>query len=204
MNASEWTCVWYLRLNGYFTMPNFIAHGRPAAKTDVDVLAIRLGHSFEANFQDDKGQLKIPDRGTDVVFVEVKEDYIGTLNGPWANRAVGALDYVLKRVGIVPASHVKAVADALYDKRSFIGDGFTVRICAFGASASKGLVSQGIIFVDWKSVFEFIHNRFRDNNEFKRDHCVWDGFGKYLWQNVESCPPTDYKRFFQDWNNRNA
>jgi hypothetical protein len=60
MNASEWTCLWYLRLNGYFTMPNFIAHGRPTAKTDVDVLAVRLEHSREAGFQDDKNRLQIP------------------------------------------------------------------------------------------------------------------------------------------------
>jgi hypothetical protein len=56
VNASEWTCLWYVRLNGYFTMPNFIAHGRPTARTDVDVLAVRLEHSHEATFQDDRAR----------------------------------------------------------------------------------------------------------------------------------------------------
>jgi hypothetical protein len=126
------------------------------------------------------------------------------LNGPWANREERALDYVLKRVGVVPPDQVEGVASELYTKRKATGHGFTVRICAFGESASKDLLSQGVTFVNWKSVFEFIHRRFHDNSQFKRDNACWDDFGKYLWQNVEGYPPTDCKRFFQDWDDRKA
>lgn len=202
MNASEMTCVWYLRLNGYFTMPNFIAHDRRTAKTDVDVLAVRFRDSYEARFADDTEQLQIPDTPVDVVFAEVKEGCVNSLNGPWANREQGALDYVLKRVGIVPAEHVQYVADELYSSRKATSNRFTVRICAFGEFVSRDLINQGVTFVDWTRVFQFIHTRFHDNSEFKRDHGVWDEFGKYLWQNVESLPPTDCKRFFQGWDAR--
>ena len=61
-------------------MPNFIVHGRPAARTDVDVLAVRLEYSQEVGFQDDKGQLKTPNRGTDVVLAEAKAGHIEKLN----------------------------------------------------------------------------------------------------------------------------
>jgi hypothetical protein len=202
MNAQELTCLWYLRLNGYFCMPNFIAHGRPSAKTDVDVLAVRLEHSCEATFADDRERLAIPDRGVDVIFAEAKNGPIQKLNGPWARPEEKALDYVLKRVGIVPVGEVEAVAKEVYDKRKATGNGFTVRICVFAESISDNLKRQEVTFVDWKSVLHFIHERFHDNSQFKRDHCVWDDFGKYLWQNVESCAPTDCRRFFQDWDNR--
>jgi hypothetical protein len=183
-------------------MPNFIVHGRLAARTDVDVLAVRFRHSCEARFADDNEQLHIPDTPVDVVFAEVKEGCVNSLNGPWANREQGALDYVLKRVGIVPAEHVQHVAKELYSSRKASCDRFTVRICAFGGSVSGDLLSQGVTFVDWTRVFNFIHNRFHDNSEFKRDNDVWDEYGKYLWQNVESLPPTNCKKFFQDWDAR--
>jgi hypothetical protein len=183
-------------------MPNFIVHGRPAARTDVDVLAVRLEYSQEACFQDDKGELKTPDRGTDVVLAEAKGGCTEKLNGPWANREGRALDYVLRRVGVVPPDQVERVASDLYRKRNATGNGFTVRVCAFGESASKDLLSEGVTFVNWRSVFEFIYRRFHDNSEFKRDNVCWDDFGKYLWQNVESSPPTNCKKFFQDWDRR--
>jgi hypothetical protein len=185
-------------------MPNFIVHGRPGARTDVDVLAVRLEHSQEAGFQDDKGQLRTPDRGTDVVLAEAKEGCVDRLNGPWANREGRALDYVLKRVGVVPPDQVERVASELYSKRNATGDGFTVRVCAFGESVSKDVLSQGVTFVSWKSVFEFVHRRFLDNSQFKRDNVCWDDSGKYLWQKVESCTPTDCKRFFQNWDDQKA
>lgn len=64
---------------------------------------------------------------------------------------------------------------------------------------TKAAIARGLTFVSWKSVVEFIHRRFHDNSEFKRDHVYWDDFGKYLWQNVESCPPTNCKKLCQDW-----
>jgi hypothetical protein len=70
MNSSEWLCLWYLRLNGYFTLPNFIAHGRRGPLTEVDVLGIRLPHSTE--FEDDTKVLDIPAERIDIVFAEAR------------------------------------------------------------------------------------------------------------------------------------
>jgi hypothetical protein len=134
-----------------------------------------------------------------VVLAEAKQGCIKTLNGPWAKRGDRVLDYVLQPVGIVPAQCVAHIAEELYDMSKAAGHGFTIRICVFAESASNDLLSQGVTFVDWNSVLEFIHKRFHDNSKFKRDHVVWDKFGQYLWQSVEACPATDYKQFFQDW-----
>src|ERR1035441_9470268 len=42
MNGHEWLALRYLRLNGYFTLPNFMAHRRGGALTEVDVLGVRF------------------------------------------------------------------------------------------------------------------------------------------------------------------
>src|SRR5712692_8838890 len=98
MNTLEQTALWYLRLNGYFTMPNFIAHGDGGPRTDVDVLGVRLPHSRE--YPDDTARLQIPPQKIDVVFAESKAGRC-KLNGPWkAGGRNHALEYVLRRVGI--------------------------------------------------------------------------------------------------------
>jgi hypothetical protein len=48
-NNVELLCTWYLRLNGYFTTPNFSVHPdyKGGGETDADVLAIRYPNSQE-------------------------------------------------------------------------------------------------------------------------------------------------------------
>ncbi|XQM36836.1 Nucleotidyltransferase [Cupriavidus sp. H19C3] len=49
MNSSEELVYWYLRLNGFFPLTNFVVHRHPAAqhRSDIDVLAVRFPHVFE-------------------------------------------------------------------------------------------------------------------------------------------------------------
>jgi len=198
MNASEWTCSWYLRLNGYFVAPNFIVHGRPSARTDVDVLAVRFPYSEESNFKDDS-ELRLSHDRIDVVLAEAKSGPISSLNGPWSRPQKGALDYVLKRVGIAPKDDVSRLANDLYKHRSTTAEGFRVRILAFAESISDQLRDEGVIFIGWNQVLKFIHRRFRDNDQLKRDHVVWDKFGQYLWMQLSegSVPPS--RDFFSNW-----
>src|SRR5437763_2513848 len=120
MNSSEWLGLWYLRLNGYFTLPNFVAHGRRGPLTEVDVLGARFPHSRE--FEDDP-TLHIPADRIDIVFAEAKAKRIDELNGPWGSPEKGALDYVLKRVGLVKEEDLKALAEEIYTKRLAIRNG---------------------------------------------------------------------------------
>jgi len=118
MNGPEWLCLWYLRLNGYFTLPDFYAHRRRGPLTEVDVLGVRFPYSEE--FKDDPA-LNIQEQGIDIVFAEVKRGHIPELNGPWGSPDEGALDYVLKRIGIVPAKEVAELAAKLYSKNGSHG-----------------------------------------------------------------------------------
>ena len=49
-NFAERIAYWYLRLNGFFLIENFVHHARPGERraSDLDVLAIRLRHAYEA------------------------------------------------------------------------------------------------------------------------------------------------------------
>ena len=200
MNSSEWLCLWYLRLNGYFTLPNFIAHGRRDPLTEVDVLGIRLPHSTE--FEDDIKTLNIPPDRIDIVFAEAKRKEITDLNGPWGTPEKGALDYVLKRVGVVPAKDVATLATDLYAKRSSTTDSCDLRIVCFAETAHEDLLKQGVTFVPWTAVLAFIHARFASNQRLKNDVSAWDEFGQYLWQTLSGQAIPDVDAFFFNWERR--
>jgi hypothetical protein len=200
MNGHEWLALWYLRLNGYFTLPNFIAHGRPGTLTEVDVLGVRFPHSEEPKFKDDPG-LKIPNDRIDIVFAEVKGKKIEDLNGPWSSPEKGALDYVLKRVGVAPAEQVKGLATDLYKKRNAEIDGYRIRIVCFADTISDGLLKQDVTFISWAQALDFIRNRFQGNARLKQDHEAWDDFGKYLWTALVN-DNVDADGLFHGWDTR--
>lgn len=118
MNTLEQIALWYLRLNGYFTMPNYIAHAQDGAQTDVDVLGVRFPHSKE--YPDDETILKFPADKIDVILAEAKagECY---LNGPWKGKSERRpLEWVLRRVGLVcEHEQVDAIAHEFYTHRRF-------------------------------------------------------------------------------------
>jgi hypothetical protein len=199
MNAAEWLCLWYLRLNGYFTTPTFIVHGRQGARTDVDVLAVRFPHSSECRWDDDD-ELRIPKDRIDVIFAEAKTGQFESLNGPWSDPGKGVLNYVLRRVGIVPTDRIEELAARLYKDRRASEDAFTIRICAFGKAISPELAGSGVHFVCWRHVLQFVYERFRDNDQFKADHGTWDRFGQYLWRKLSGPQACEPDVLFRDWN----
>ena len=203
MNSQEWTCLWYLRLNGYFTIPNFIVHGRPAALTDIDVLAVRFPYSSESLLLDD-GELGIPKDMTDIIFAEAKRGEIRSLNGPWGDPQTGALSRVLQRVGILPPDRVGEIATELYEKKSASDNRCTIRICAFAESISPELRQGGVHFIGWRHVLRFVHQRFRGNKQFKADHEMWDEYGQYLWNKLNDHDPCEPADLFDGWDERNS
>lgn len=167
--------------------------------TEVDVLAVRFPHSHE--FDDDK-LLKIPEDSIDVVFAEAKAKHIESLNGPWSSPEKGALDYVLRRVGVIPEERVVDLAHKLYSRRRAIAEGVRLRVACFGKSISKTLRAEGVTFVPWNHVLDFVHSRFRNNEQLKADHEAWDEFGQYLWGRLSVPQVPDANEFFDGWEKR--
>jgi hypothetical protein len=126
MNFSEQLAYWYLRLNGFFPLADFVLHpgeGRPST-SDADLVAVRFPHVFEeiGGREDDwdprfAGEWGIKLTGGSVaLIVEVK-------SGRWdANDLKGAnLEWKtrtwLGRTGMIPQSEVEKVVAQLRDKR---------------------------------------------------------------------------------------
>lgn len=179
-------------------MPTFYAHGRRGPLTEVDVLGVRFPHSTE--FKDDSA-LQFPNDRIDIVLAEAKGKRIDVLNGPWGSPEKGALDYVLKRVGVVPAEQVKELTATLYTKRSAEIGGYRIRIVCFADTISEELRKEGVTFIPWAQALTFIQERFAENTKIKEDHPAWDDFGKYLWTTLTN-GPVDSEAFFHGWDTR--
>jgi hypothetical protein len=204
MNALEELAVWYLRLNGYFVIPNFIAHGRRSAQTDVDVLAVRFPHSEE--YPDDVDVLQIPPGKTDVVFAEVKRG-LCAINGPWKCGGDGKpLEYVLKRVGLLEPLKVQEAANELCAHRRYppgkdlAKSAYVIRIACFGSFKNGSLAD--VTQIMWPKVTAFIGNRFNQHPVYKADHDHWDRFGKFLWDSFEGDRSPTFEELVEGWHHK--
>jgi len=199
MTGNEWLCLWYLRLNGYFTLPNFYAHRRSGPLTEVDVLGVRFPYSKENNFEDDEKALNYPSNKVDIVLGEAKTKHIEELNGPWGSPDGKALQYVLQRVGIVPPDAVKNLAGEIFAKKRAVIDGIMIRVVCFAESIGDELLKADVTFVSWDQVLAFIYGRFRENHRLKADHEKWDEFGQFLWRHMDNPRPPDPNSLCAKW-----
>jgi hypothetical protein len=104
--------VWYLRFNGYFTVPNFVVHAGDDCtrlcgdvvgnRTEVDTIAIRLPYSHEESgtrFPTDRNLLEGAQGRFDVILAEVKSGKTDSPNKIWRNGEVTHIQYLLKFLG---------------------------------------------------------------------------------------------------------
>lgn len=202
MNTLEQLGLWYLRLNGYFTMPNFIAHADDGARTDIDVLGVRFPHSTE--YPDDGARLRFPQDKIDIVLAEAKAGECA-INGPWKGKsAAHPLEYVLKRVGVFgDPSLVDRAANEIYTRRRFPPDeesdkwSFVIRVLCFGKSENKGM--HNVTQILWPQAISFIGKRFQTYAIEKADHDHWDSFGKFLWQELSGDELPSVDQLLADW-----
>lgn len=120
MNYGETLANWYLRLNGFFLLPNFVLHHLPSEaeddrfNADIDLLAIRTPYTYEeiggkSCDQDCEllGELIHPQLLTGVI-VEVKT----SLRANPVQR-LSRLERGVQRLGLLPHEWSPEVADAL-------------------------------------------------------------------------------------------
>src|SRR5258707_13497545 len=71
---AEQLAYWYLRLNGFLTIPNFIVHPEQGRnqETDVDLLAVRFPYRAELRtMEDDEVFTRVREKSF-IAFAEVK------------------------------------------------------------------------------------------------------------------------------------
>jgi hypothetical protein len=204
MNTLEQLAVWYLRLNGYFVIPNFVAHGQPSSQTEVDVLAVRFPHSQE--YPDDVGVLQIPAGKTDVLLAEVKASKC-KINPPWKGGSKGdPLENVLRRVGLFDASTAVEAANELYTHRLYPprqaldSSSYIIRMVCFGNEKDQSL--RDVTQILWPGVILFIGSRFHQYEADKADHDHWDRFGKFLWDSLKNGQTPTFTELVDGWHRK--
>ena len=187
----ELLTLWFLRLNGYFCVPNFIVHPDAPGpqRTDADILAVRFPYCREVAGapmpQDDS--FVVSDRIDDFLITEVKTGEC-RLNGPWAAPGRGNVQYVLKWMGFLKnESRLEETARALYQQKRWNDpEGiYSVRMVCFGESVSKAPGMREVIQRTHLKSAEFVHDRFRRFDTRKADRRQWDDFIRHVFKMVD-------------------
>lgn len=180
VNKFEQLTLWYLRLNGYFTVPNFILHpDTPGSeRTDADILGVRFPYSREVagvEMKRDDSLVRQDDK-TDFIIAEVKRG-VCRLNGPWTDPKLENMQYVLKWMGMVSKSEVHKVAEDLYTNQVCEREEWGLRLVCFGNRKSRRL-HRNVLQFTHEEVVQFISDRFREHVDIKTSHKQWDNFIK--------------------------
>lgn len=141
MNHGEEAAYWYLRLNGFFPITDFVMHGRDGRgrTTDCDVLAVRPPHVTEpiGGQVGDRcsylaGQL---DFSQEIgIICQVKS---GTAPSDFRFRSEH-VSLCVRRLGLVPADAINDAVRCLASKSTWSSHGVTLAALLISKDAVKG------------------------------------------------------------------
>lgn len=187
----EKLAYWYLRLNGFLQIENFVVHpaGRGGQRTDADLLAVRFPFRAERLFDnpndimtDDDQRLGLSHHLIDIIIAEVKTNEPCKLNGPWTEQDRQNVHRVLAAIGCLPPDRIASAATDIYRFGTHQTDTLRIRLVAIGRDRSDDLaatypkVRQAI----WADILEFIWERFRRYRNQKAQVDQWDEDGKFI------------------------
>ncbi len=189
--SPERVAYWYLRLNGFLQIENFVVHPphHGGQRTDADIIGVRFPHRAERLIddpddlmQDDLDRLRLsPDR-IDIVISEIKTGRCA-LNGPWTDEERQNIHRVIAAIGSVPTKIVEAAASALYKDAEFDeAEHPRVRLVLFGRERDGEIAEKysGITQVEWADALAFIWKRFDKYRRQKTQVDQWDNAGQRL------------------------
>lgn len=187
MNFAEQLAYWYLRLNGFFPLTNFVIHREAThheddchRTSDADIVAVRFPHVCEpVGGQWDDWDKRFEEWGlglTDVpigLIVEVKSGkwWPGQLERHLADRH-WRVPYAIKRLGMFDPLEAEDIANDLFEKKMVYKNGFKVAKLFVG----KTIPGQSWLHLELDEVEDFIRKRMEKYAEPKlRDRMFFDG-----------------------------
>jgi hypothetical protein len=178
---------WYLRLNGFMTVNDFVLHRdhKPwGQRTDADIFGVRFPFRKELNLEDDP----IFSKRNKPLFI-IGEITRGEckLNGPWTDPSKQNMQYVLNGIGAFEPHAIDPIAQSLYERYSYEDDSLRINLVAFGKAISSTLSDpdKPVIQITIDRMTRFIFQRFRKYWIMKKDHQHWDYTGLELWNLAE-------------------
>lgn len=186
---------WYLRLNGYFVIPNFILHplmSGGSQRTEIDLIGTRFPYQSEivCNSEGDRILMEndknlVTDRRIDCLIVSVK----GVQSQAEVNKSIKKFENlmdIIKRFGFVESEEkIAEVAKELLKEKRALKDQFQIRFLAIAGKPNRYSESKQLIFHD---IVDFILKRFQAYCYYKVDTEQWEGVGKQILSNCHrSC-----------------
>ena len=188
----EKVAYWYLRLNGFFQIENFIVHpaGRGGQRTDIDLLAVRFPFRAERLFDDpndimadDVQKLALSSDSIDVVIAEVKRSQPCALNGPWTRQDRQNVHRVLAAIGCFPSDLIDHAAADIYQTGSHRSDiPLRIRLVAVGRDRNDDLAAAypAVTQLIWAEMLAFIWDRLHRYRQQKTQVDQWDPEGRKI------------------------
>ncbi|MBU1627795.1 hypothetical protein KKB18_10540 [bacterium] len=162
---------WYLRLNGYFVVDNFVVHaaddpnrisrGIIAPHTETDALAIRMPHSSEI-----AGSLCIVNHTPlvdqqngryDVVIAEAKSGNSNTPNPVWRNRILEPIEYVVRFIGLCESEdEIHQISSRLASDYHYEDNRVRFRYILFAEEPNRHYLDQGVTFITYLQIVQLL------------------------------------------------
>jgi hypothetical protein len=170
---------WYLRLNGFLLLEDFVVHPDDGAeqRTDADILGVRFQHRSENVMRSMVDDPRVAECGTyvNIIIGEVKRGYCA-LNGPWTRPGDANMQRVLRAIGFFSEDQIETAARSLYSTGIFQTELATCRLMAFGNRRGH-IAIPDVPQVLFGEMIQFIHRRFREYERQKSavGNWAWDG-----------------------------
>jgi|SRR5712671_2154316 len=185
MNAEQ-LAAWYFRLNGFFTITNFVLHPsrRGAQRTDADIAGIRF--PYRSEFPDGVGgddpEFNHHPGKTYFVIAEVKRGRC-VLNGPWTDEMKQNMHAILGDLGPFRKEDIESVAHSLYQSGTYDDNNIYCSLFCVGDIPNPEIAQKypNVPQRSWEDVCHFLFDRFKEYQFRKADHDSWDQYGKNLW-----------------------
>lgn len=178
-STPERLVYWYLRLNGFLLLENFIIHPDEGDKqrTDADILGVRFLHRSENFLRPMQDDPKVADCPTyvNMIIGEVKRGYCA-LNGPWTKPENANMQRILCALGCIQENELEIASYALYHHGIYETPYVTCRLFAFGNKRGS-LPISGVPQILFGEMIRFIHDRIRQYEGPKSavGNWAWDG-----------------------------
>lgn len=183
MNYGEERAYWYLRLNGFFPIGNFVIHksGEIKYSSDIDILALRPPLVFEeiGGKNDDWHKELLEFIKLDRFVGIVCEVKTGRYDPKDLFKKENVI-YSIQRIGLTPPENAEKYGNELEDKPGLnIEDAY--QICKL-LIANKGENTDRYHFISMDSVIDFLRSRIRKYPKEKyRDRMF---FSSILFQDI--------------------
>ncbi|KAA0212673.1 hypothetical protein EDM80_09090 [bacterium] len=157
---------WYLRLNGFLQIENFIVHDDSShlPRAEADMIGVRFSRRKELDMEDD---VHVVSNGSfaQVVIAEVKKG-LCSINRAWRDPDRQIVQRVLRAIGCFGEDDLENAAQALYKNGCFQTEAVSLQWAAFGDRKSDNLPKE-VRQITFDEALDFLFNRFRSYHKQK-------------------------------------